>query len=49
MDGRIVVVDFEDDLVRVMNNGSFEVFCDINQKYLVFYAILDALDYEFDE
>lgn len=49
MEGRIVVVDFEDDLVRVMNNEGFEVSCDINQKYLAFYAVLDTLDYEFDE
>lgn len=49
MESRIVVVDFEDDLVRVMNNEGFEVSYGINQKYLAFYAALDVLDYEFDK
>lgn len=49
VEGHITTLDFEDDMVLVMDNEGTEVAHNVDQIYLAFYSVLDALDYEFDE
>lgn len=49
VEGHIAIVDFVGDIVNVSDNEGVRVSHDVNQIYLAFYAVLDALDYEFDE
>ena len=49
VEGHIAIVDFVGDIVNVSDNEGVRVSHNVNQIYLAFYAVLDALDYEFDE
>ena len=49
IEGRIAIVEFVGDIVNVSDNEGVRVSHNVNQIYLAFYAVLDALDYEFDE
>lgn len=49
VEGHVITIEFEDDMVLIMDNEVTETAYNINQTYLAFYAVLDALDYEFDE
>lgn len=49
VEGHVITIEFEDDMVLIMDNEVTETSYNVNQVYLAFYAVLDALDYEFDE
>ena len=49
VEGHVITIEFENDMVLVMDNEVTESAYNVNQIYLAFYAVLDALDYEFDE
>lgn len=49
VEGHVITIEFEDDKVLIMDNEVTETAHNVNQIYLAFYAVLDALDYEFDE
>lgn len=49
VEGHVITIEFENDTVLVMDNEVTETAYNVNQIYLAFYAVLDALDYEFDE
>ncbi|XWX29726.1 hypothetical protein WOJGOHIN_CDS0080 [Staphylococcus phage PG-2021_87] len=49
VEGHIAIVDFVGDIVNVSDNEGVRVSHNVNQIYLAFYAVLDVLDYEFDE
>lgn len=48
VEGHVAIVDFMDSFVNVLDNEGVRVSHNINQIYLAFYAVLDALDYEFE-
>ena len=49
VEGHVITIEFKDETVLVMDNEVEETAYNVNQIYLAFYAVLDALDYEFDE
>lgn len=49
VEGHVITIEFKDDTVLVMDNEATETAYNVNQVYLAFYAVMDALDYEFDE
>lgn len=49
VEGHVITIEFENDTVLVMDNEVTETAYNVNQIYLAFYSVLDALDYEFDE
>lgn len=48
VEGHVAIVNFMDSFVNVSDNEGIGVSHSINQIYLAFYAVLDALDYEFE-